>query len=174
MRPEMQKLARKNLNRLDLADRVDFKLRDIVGGFDETNVDALFLDLPNAHDYFPPVRAALKLGGYFGCILPTTNQVSLLLTALHRHDFGFVDVCEIILRYYKSSSERLRPTDRMIAHTGYLIFARPILATQKEIASTRRAPGAGVSVANNYNSRQLAPDAESDDSLQPHNSKSEV
>ncbi len=163
MRPEMQNLARKNLNRLDLADRVDFKLRDIEEGFDETNVDALFLDVPNAYDYMPQVRAALKLGGYFGSILPTTNQVSLLLTALHRNDFGFVDVCETILRYYKSSPDRLRPTDRMIAHTGYLVFARPILATQKEVPSTRRAPGAGVVVANNFASRQPAHDAEPDD-----------
>jgi tRNA A58 N-methylase Trm61 len=26
------------------------------------------------------------------------------------------------LRYYKTDWERLRPTDRMVAHTGYLIF----------------------------------------------------
>lgn len=129
IRPEFQSLARKNLERLGLADRVSFKLRDITEGFEERGVDALFLDLPNAYDFIPQVRQALKPGGYFGSILPTTNQVSRLLAALMHHDFAFIDTCEISLRYFKPVPERLRPVDRMVAHTGYLIFARPMLAT---------------------------------------------
>jgi tRNA (adenine57-N1/adenine58-N1)-methyltransferase len=125
-RPEMQRLAQKNLERVGLAGQVTFKMRDIVEGFDETDMDALFLDVPNPHDYLTQVRSALKPGGFFGSILPTTNQVSLLLVALKREGFGFIDVCEIILRYYKPVPDRLRPTDRMVAHTGYLIFARSI------------------------------------------------
>jgi len=30
------------------------------------------------------------------------------------------------LRYYKPEPERIRPTDRMVAHTGFLIFGRRI------------------------------------------------
>jgi tRNA (adenine57-N1/adenine58-N1)-methyltransferase len=125
-RPEFQYLAQKNLDRLGLAERVDFKLRDIGQGFDERNVDAVFLDLPNPQDYLQHTRLALKPGGYFGSILPTTNQVSILLIALRRADFAFIEVCELILRYYKAHADRLRPTDRMVAHTGYLIFARSV------------------------------------------------
>ena len=128
VRPEMQSLARKNLERLGLQDRVHLKIRDIEAGFDETGVDAVFLDLVNPYDYIPQVRKALKPGGFFGCILPTTNQVSRLLPDLHRDNFAFIDICEIMLRYYKPAPQRLRPTDRMVAHTGYLIFARPLLA----------------------------------------------
>jgi tRNA (adenine57-N1/adenine58-N1)-methyltransferase catalytic subunit len=125
-RPEMQQLAQKNLERVGLAEQVTFKTRDIMEGFDETNIDALFLDVPNPYDYIVQVRQALKLGGFFGSILPTTNQVSKLLIALHRENFAFIDVCEVLLRYYKAVPERLRPTDRMVAHTGFLIFARSI------------------------------------------------
>jgi tRNA (adenine57-N1/adenine58-N1)-methyltransferase len=125
-RPEFQYLAHKNLDRLGLAERVDFKLRDIAEGFDEKNVDAVFLDLPNPQDYILQAKDALKPGGYLGSILPTTNQVSLLLIALRRANFAFIEVCEIILRYYKAYADRLRPTDRMVAHTGYLIFARSV------------------------------------------------
>jgi tRNA (adenine57-N1/adenine58-N1)-methyltransferase len=118
-RVEMQNLAQKNLERLGLADRVTFKLRDIQAGFDEQGVDSLFLDLPNPYDYISQVREALKPGGFFGSILPTYNQVSNLLVALHRGYFGFVEVCEVILRHYKAVPDRLRPTDRMVAHTGF-------------------------------------------------------
>lgn len=125
-RSEMQNLAQKNLERVGLAERVIFRLRDIQEGFEETNVDALFLDLINPYDYISQARQALKLGGFFGALLPTMNQVSRLLMALQHEKFAFIEVCELLLRYYKIAPTRLRPTDRMIAHTGYLIFARPV------------------------------------------------
>ena len=126
VREDMQRLARRNLERLGLEGRVTLKQRDIVAGFDETDADAFFLDVPNPWDYTGQVRRALKGGGFFGSILPTANQVSTLLIALARDDYEFVEVCEVLLRYYKPVPERLRPTDRMVAHTGYLIFGRPV------------------------------------------------
>ena len=129
-RQEMQNLARKNLQRVGLDSRVELKLRDIREGFDETNADALFLDVANAYDYLPQVKSALKPGGFFGSILPTTNQVTKLLSSLYHNHFSFIDVCEILLRYYKPVAERFRPTDRMVAHTGFLIFARSMLADE--------------------------------------------
>jgi tRNA (adenine57-N1/adenine58-N1)-methyltransferase len=125
-RQEMQNLATKNLNRLGLASRVNFKLRDIQLGFDETDADAFFLDVPNPYDYIPQVRAALKPGGFFCTLIPTFNQVEKTLYALRRNKFAFVEVCEILLRFYKPEPSRLRPTDRMVAHTGFLIFGRRI------------------------------------------------
>lgn len=127
IREPMLNLARKNLEKLGLEKRVTLKLRDIAHGFDETGIDAIFLDLPNPHDYIPQVKISLKPGGFFGCILPTMNQIERLLPVLHQNYFGFTDICEILLRYYKPVYTRLRPTDRMVAHTGYLIFSRSIV-----------------------------------------------
>lgn len=139
IRSDMQEKAKTNLQRLGLSDRVTFKLKDIAEGFEETGVDALFLDVPNPFDYISQVKQALKPGGFFGSILPTTNQVSRLLVELRRANFAFIDVLEVLMRYYKPEPDRLRPTDRMIAHTGFLIFARPILSEKnvpvEEIAS---------------------------------------
>ena len=94
-------------------------------------MDAPLLDVANPYDYIAQVRKALKTGGFFGSIVPTYNQITRLLIALRQNDFSFVDVCEILLRYYKPVPDRLRPTDRMVAHTGYLIFGRPVLPGQR-------------------------------------------
>lgn len=131
-RVQMQNLAAKNLEMVGLRDRVTFKERDISEGFDETDIDAVFLDVPNPYDYLDQVRKTLKSGGFFGSIQPTTNQVSRLIVALRKANFGFTDVCEIMLRFYKVAADRLRPTDRMVAHTGYLIFARSIIDAEDD------------------------------------------
>lgn len=125
-KPDTQNLARKNLERVGLASRVDFKLRDILEGFDETDADAFFLDVQNPFDYISQVRNALKPGGYFCTLIPTFNQVEKILHALKKNNFAFVEVCELLLRFYKADPMRLRPTDRMVAHTGFLVFARRI------------------------------------------------
>jgi tRNA (adenine57-N1/adenine58-N1)-methyltransferase len=125
-RPDMQNLARKNVERVGLTSRVDFKMRDIQLGFDETDADAFFLDVANPYDYMEQVRNALKPGGFFCTLIPTFNQVEKTLYALRQNKFAFVEVCEIILRFYKPEPARLRPVDRMVAHTGFLIFGRRI------------------------------------------------
>lgn len=125
-RPEFQKLAMKNLTRLGLESRVEFKLKDIAEGLDETDADFFFLDVPNPYDYIEQVRSALKPGGFFCSLIPTYNQVEKLLHALQRNKFAFIEMCEVLLRYYKTEPSRLRPTDRMVAHTGFLVFARRI------------------------------------------------
>jgi len=84
------------------------------------------MDLPNAFDYIALAKQSLKGGGYLGMLVPTVNQVSRCLQALKQAHFACVEVCEIFMRYYKTDWERLRPTDRMVAHTGYLIFGRSV------------------------------------------------
>lgn len=124
--PQALALARKNLESLGLLDRVELKERDIAQGFDETDVDALFLDVRHPWEYLAQARAALKQGGFFGAIVPTTNQVTQLLEGLAQFAFANVQVEELFVREYKTVPGRLRPMDRMIGHTGYLIFARSV------------------------------------------------
>ena len=126
VKQDVQNLARKNLARFGLDPRVDFKLRDISEGFDETEADSFFLDVPNPYDYMMQIRSALKPGGFLCCLIPTFNQVEKTLYALRQNKFAFVEVCEILLRYFKPEPSRLRPTDRMVAHTGFLVFGRRI------------------------------------------------
>lgn len=131
VRDDTQALAAKNIDGLGVKAHVSFTCQDIADGFNESGVDALFLDLPNPEDYINQVRMALKPGGFFGCLLPTTNQVSRTLEALKDNNFSFIEVCEIIQRQYKPTPARLRPDDRLTAHTGFLLFGRPMLYTGK-------------------------------------------
>ncbi|MEK6222560.1 MAG: tRNA (adenine-N1)-methyltransferase [Chloroflexota bacterium] len=126
-------IAKNNLLRFGLDKRVKFIHQDIAEGFQEEDAQALFLDVSNPEDYIDKVRAALMPGGFFGSILPTANQVSALITALKKNSFSFIEVSEIMHRYYKPSATRFRPVDRMVAHTGYLIFARRITSIQESI-----------------------------------------
>lgn len=131
--PEAQKLAKKNLTLFGLDQRVEFKPGDAADGFDESNLDVIFLDLPNPYDYLEQVQRSLKAGGNFGTLLPTVNQVEITLKALTHSNFAFIEVCEVLLRHFKSDWTRFRPVDRMVAHTGYLIFARAIQQSELEL-----------------------------------------
>ncbi len=123
-REDMLAVAARNLENVGLAQRVELKQRDAAEGFDERDVDALFLDVREPWLYLRQAWQALAPGGFFGAIVPTTNQVSDLIAGLEAVGFGDIEVCEILLRSYKPVAARLRPTDRMVAHTGFLIFAR--------------------------------------------------
>ncbi|MCP4361214.1 MAG: tRNA (adenine-N1)-methyltransferase [Chloroflexi bacterium] len=123
---DLQQNARANLEKTGLSDVIEFNLQNISEGFAETNVDALFLDVREPWKYLPQAKAALKPSGFFGAIVPTTNQISDLLIALKSNDFGGPEVEEVLLRTYKTNPGRLRPHDVMVGHTGYLVFARNI------------------------------------------------
>lgn len=114
---------------------------DISQGFHAHAADALFLDVREPCDYVRYIPEAVVPGAPIGFLLPTTNQVQDLLKELEQGPFRQIEVLEILLRHYKPVPERLRPDDRMVAHTGFLIFARtfaqldPQAATQQNTMS---------------------------------------
>ncbi len=124
--PKFQEVAKKNLKKLGLSHRVVFKNVEVMENFEEKEVDAIFLDLKTPWELIKPAWQALKGGHPLGILVPTVNQVSQCLSEMEKHPFTDIEVVEILLRKYKTNPERLRPEDRMVAHTGYLIFTKKI------------------------------------------------
>ncbi len=126
-REDFLEIAKTNLEKWNVLDRVELKLKDISNGFDEKNIDALFLDVPVPWEYIKQVWNALRGGGRLCIIVPTTNQVQMVLEELYNYPFVKIEVWENLYRSYKPVPQRLRPYDRMVAHTTYMIFAVKVL-----------------------------------------------
>ncbi|MEM1535983.1 MAG: tRNA (adenine-N1)-methyltransferase [Candidatus Pacearchaeota archaeon] len=121
---QFYKLALKNWKKFDLCKNVkainaDFQKVKLKKDF----FDACFVDVKEPWLYLKKIWQSLKPGKVCGFLFPTVNQVCKLLNEIEPF-FTDIEVFEILIRYYKPNPERLRPKDRMIAHTGYLVFCK--------------------------------------------------
>ncbi len=123
-RPEFARLARRNLDWAGLGANVEIHVCDAAQGFRASGADALFLDMREPWLCLDSALEALRPGASLGFLLPTTAQVSELLKGLERRPFDHVEVQELLVRDWKPLADRLRPADRMTAHTGFLVFCR--------------------------------------------------
>lgn len=140
-RPEFAALVRKNLERCGLGGNVEQFEGDVAEGFVQTDADALFLDVRDPWNHVHTVAAAVRPGAPVCFLAPVTNQVSRLLEAMETAPYDDIEVVEILVRRWKPIPDRLRPEDRMVAHTGFLVFARqqePIDPEAKSLGTRER------------------------------------
>jgi tRNA (adenine57-N1/adenine58-N1)-methyltransferase catalytic subunit len=116
--------AKKNIEQFAEWSNVELHHSDATG-LAEGYFDAVFIDVREPWLHFSAVRDRLKPSGPIGTIVPTANQISDTLRNLYQ-GFGDIEVLELMLRKYKTVADRVRPEDRMVAHTGYLVFARKL------------------------------------------------
>jgi tRNA (adenine57-N1/adenine58-N1)-methyltransferase len=121
---EFQENAKKNLQRSGLADNVEFFLRDIgQGGFLQSDVDAVFIDVPEPWDVVPHAAAALKGGHHVASWSPNVEQVKRTFDALKEAGFIKIKSSEVIERELLVRDRGIRPRERGITHTAYLTSA---------------------------------------------------
>lgn len=130
-RDEFARLTRRNLDWAGLGENVRLYCRDIAEGFAEKDGDALFLDVREPWLYLGQALAATRPGATLGFLVPTTSQIDMLLKSMEREAIGDIEIAELLLREWKPVPDRLRPKDRMIAHTGFLIFCRKETPSEK-------------------------------------------
>lgn len=125
IRKEHQEQARAHLKEADLEKFVTLKNKDIYEGIDETDLDAVILDLPEPWKVSDHAAKSLKFGGYLVSYSPSIEQVKRFATDLPKQ-FQDVNTIEVILRDWEISNERCRPKTRMIGHTGFITIARKL------------------------------------------------
>ena len=106
-------------------DNLTIKYGDIYEQLDETNVDRLVLDVPEPWNVVPHATSILLPGGIFLSFLPTVLQVHKLVEELtNQTSFQLIETIETLLRPWHVTQKSMRPTHRMVAHTGFITTAR--------------------------------------------------
>ncbi|MEE9253183.1 MAG: tRNA (adenine-N1)-methyltransferase [Thermodesulfobacteriota bacterium] len=123
-REDFLEICGKNVEENGLADYVEFKVGVAGGGFEETDVDVVILDLPSPWDGVHASYDALRGGGRIASLSPTYNQVEKTVVSMAEEGFVYIETVELLIRRIMARPGKTRPADRMIGHTGFLTFAR--------------------------------------------------
>src|SRR5580693_3075749 len=126
-REEFQEAARKAI--VDtlghLPGNLILKLGDAYLGFEERDLDRVLLDLPEPWQAVPGAKLALRAGGIVFAFCPNVSQVQRFFDCLREvRGFGMLEVYELLQRGWTVRGRSLRPSHRMVAHSGFLCFAR--------------------------------------------------
>ena len=127
-REEFKENAQKNIERAGCVDNVQFRVCDVaVDGFSETDVDVVFIDVPEPWAIIPHAARAVKSGHYVVSWSPNVEQVKRTIDMLKAHHFIRITAHEMMLRELLVRTQGTRPRERSITHTAYLVRAQKIL-----------------------------------------------
>jgi tRNA (adenine57-N1/adenine58-N1)-methyltransferase len=110
---------------------LELRLGDVYQGIEDREVDRVLLDLPEPWQAVPHAAAALVAGGIVFAHCPNVSQVQRFCDALRETGgFGLLETIELLERSWTVRARSLRPAHRMVAHTGFLTFARRLAGEQ--------------------------------------------
>ncbi|MGH7986644.1 MAG: tRNA (adenine-N1)-methyltransferase [Candidatus Binataceae bacterium] len=110
------------------------KLRNLFDGFDETEVDRMFIDLAEPGRALEAAARALRPGGVFVAYVPTAIQLKDTVDALAlRPEFGEIDSFETLMRHWQVKGLSVRPVHRMVAHSAFIIVARRLASSSSPV-----------------------------------------
>jgi len=171
IREDFADMARSNVERFHgPAPEWTIRVQDAAAGLTERDVDRVVVDVPEPWHLLDAIAEALRPGGIVSCFLPTILQVKSLADALALHPaFGHVTTIETLLRDWHVEGRSIRPSHRMVAHTGLLVFARR-LPTSDGNSLTPINPYSTESIDDGTQSELHRDDEDGDsgDSLDPH------
>ena len=107
-------------------DNLTVKAQDIYeSGIQDEEVNRVVLDLAEPWRLVASAAEALVPGGIFLGFLPTVLQIhQLVLTLEDDGRFQLIEAVEVLERPWYVTRRSVRPTHRMVAHTGFIVTAR--------------------------------------------------
>ena len=117
--------AMRNIGRvIPDSSNLEVKIGNIYEGVDERDVDRVVLDVPESWQAVGHIADALVMGGVMLSFLPTILQVHRLVGALEQDGrFQMIESMETLLRTWHVTERSVRPSHRMVAHSGFLTTA---------------------------------------------------
>jgi tRNA (adenine57-N1/adenine58-N1)-methyltransferase len=117
---------------------------DLAGSLMDQEVDRVVLDMLAPWEVLDAVSAALLPGGVIVCYVATTTQLARTVEALRTHGtFTEPAAWESLLRPWHVEGLAVRPDNRMVGHTGFLVTSRRLAdGVAPPVRRRRPAPGA--------------------------------
>jgi len=122
---EFYDIARKNVKNFGLKN-VFLKNADITKGIKERNADLVTLDMQNPEKVIKHAFKSLNSGGWLAIYSMHIEEVKKVYEELKKYDFADIKIWENIQREWQSLGKLTRPKNYMLAHTGWLTFARKL------------------------------------------------
>ncbi len=128
VREDMYVAAKRRLGELGLLHNVTMHQADIQQGIQESDIDAVVLDLATPWEIVDDAHRALKPSHILASYSPTIEQVMKTCKALAESGkWGMIKTLEILEREILVREGKTRPTTWMVGHTGYMTFARSLI-----------------------------------------------
>jgi len=119
-------IAKKNIKNSGLKN-IKIKNSDITKGIKEKNLDMITLDMKNPEKVIKHAYKSLKSGGWLIVYSMHIEQIQRVWKELKKYDFKKPKILENIQREWQIEGRTFtRPKTHMLAHTGFLTFARKI------------------------------------------------
>lgn len=111
----------------EIPHNLDLRNGDVEDHIAAVGPDRIVLDLPEPWHSVPAAAQHLTSGGSFCCYLPTVPQVQSVREALKAERVFFeTSTFEVLHREWSVEGRSVRPSHRMIGHTGFITTARKI------------------------------------------------
>lgn len=109
-------------------DWVDLRVGEVADAIAEVCPERIVLDLPEPWDLVAPAARHLPGGGVFACYVPNVPQVEAVRDAIDEAKcFIETTTFEVMMREWSVSGRSVRPSHRMVGHTGFITVARKVL-----------------------------------------------
>ena len=90
----------------------------------EDKIDAIITDVPEPWDFF--IKNNIDTNLNWVSYLPSMSQIIRINETLKENNFQDIEVKEVILRDWIVDKKVVRPTNKLVSHTGFLVSAKYI------------------------------------------------